>query len=51
MKKNIEATIYICNICGKAIQGDHIETWPRRGGHLHIHYECYRDESGRRDGK
>ena len=51
MKKNNEAAVYICNICGKAIQGDHIETWPRRGGHLHIHYECYRNESGRRDEK
>ena len=51
MKKNNEAAVYICAICGKAIQGDHIETRPRRGGHLHIHYECYRNERGRRDGK
>ena len=36
----VDKRIYICHVCGKAIQGPHEIVRRGRYGTLHIHYGC-----------
>ena len=36
----VDNRIYICHVCGKAIQGPHEIVRRGRYGTLHIHYGC-----------
>lgn len=36
----VDNRIYICYMCGKPIQGDHVVICTRRYSKLHIHYGC-----------
>lgn len=38
--KPVDNRIYICYLCGKPIQGDHVVICTRRHSKLHIHYGC-----------
>ena len=46
IEKPANNRIYICHVCGKAIQGPHEIVSRGRYGALHIHYRCAPGRSG-----
>lgn len=39
-RKEERPAIYLCDVCGKEISGDHVYIQTRRKTKLHIHFEC-----------